>query len=35
LRNIEKKWKMPPVAWKQATNQIAILFDERFINALD
>ncbi len=25
LRNIEKDWKMPPVTWKQAANQFAIL----------
>ena len=35
LRNIEKNWKMPPVTWKQAANQFAILFGERFINALN
>ena len=34
LRNIEKKWKMPPVTWKQAANQFAILFGERFTNAM-
>jgi len=34
LRNIEKDWKMPPITWKQATNQFAILFGERFTNAL-
>ncbi len=34
LRNIEKNWKMPPVTWKQAANQFAILFGERFTNAL-
>jgi putative transposase len=34
LRNIEKDWKMPPVTWKQAANQFAILFGERFTNAL-
>jgi putative transposase len=33
LRNIEKDWKMPTVAWKQAINQFAILFGERFTNA--
>jgi putative transposase len=33
LRNIEKDWKMPPVTWKQAANQFAILFGERFTNA--
>jgi transposase-like protein len=35
LRNIEKDWKMPPVTWKQAVNQFAILFGERFTNALN
>lgn len=35
LRNIEKNWKMPPVTWKQAANQFAILFGERFTNALN
>lgn len=34
LRNIEKGWKMPPVTWKQAANQFAILFGDRFTNAL-
>lgn len=34
LRNIQKDWKMPPTAWKQAANQFAILFGERFTNAL-
>jgi transposase-like protein len=34
LRNIEKDWKMPPVIWKQAANQFAIMFGERFTNAL-
>jgi transposase-like protein len=34
LRHIEKDWKMPPVTWKQAANQFAILFGERFTNAL-
>ncbi|MDQ9172501.1 IS256 family transposase [Oxalobacteraceae bacterium R-40] len=34
LRNIEKDWKMPPITWKQAANQFAILFGERFTNAL-
>jgi putative transposase len=34
LRNIEKNWKMPPATWKQAANQFAILFGERFTNAL-
>ncbi len=35
LRNIEKDWKMPPITWKQAANQFAILFGERFTNALN
>lgn len=35
LRNIEKDWKMPPITWKQAVNQFAILFGERFTNALN
>ncbi|CAB3774596.1 hypothetical protein LMG29542_07974 [Paraburkholderia humisilvae] len=26
LRNIEKDWKMPPITWRQAVNQFAILF---------
>jgi transposase-like protein len=34
LRNIEKDWKMPPIMWKQAANQFAILYGERFTNAL-
>ncbi len=34
LRNIEKDWKMPPITWKQAANQFAILFGERFTDAL-
>ena len=34
LRNIEKDWKMPPITWKQAVNQFAILFGERFTNGL-
>src|SRR5260364_32869 len=35
LRNIEKNWKMPPVIWKQAANQFAILFGERFTDAMN
>jgi hypothetical protein len=26
---------MPPITWKQAANQFAILFGERFTNALN
>jgi putative transposase len=35
LRNIEKDWKMPLITWKQAANQFAILFGERFTNAMN
>jgi putative transposase len=34
LRNIEKDWKMPPITWRQAVNQFAILYGERFTNAI-
>jgi len=34
LRNIENKWKMPPITWKQAANQFAIMFGQRFTDAL-
>src|SRR5260364_213748 len=34
LRNIEQNWKMPPCTWRQAANQFAILFGERFTNAM-
>ena len=34
LRNIEKDWKMPQRTWKQAANQFAILFGERFTDAI-
>lgn len=30
LRNTAKKWTMPPRTWKQALNQFAILFEDRF-----
>jgi transposase-like protein len=30
LRNITKDWTMPPRAWKEASNQFAIIFGERF-----
>ena len=32
LRNIKKDWKMPQRTWKQAADQFAILFGERFAN---
>ena len=34
LRNIEKDWKMPQRTRKQAANQFAIMFGERFTNAI-
>lgn len=34
LRNIVKDWKMPPRTWKEAANQFAIMFGERFTAAL-
>jgi putative transposase len=33
LRNITKKWKNPPITWKQAATQFAIQFGERFFAA--
>lgn len=30
LRNIAKDWKMPPITWRAAKTQFAILFAERF-----
>jgi transposase-like protein len=34
LRNIEKDWKMPQRTRKQAANQFAIMFGERFTSAI-
>ena len=34
LRKIEKEWKMAPHPWKLAANQFAIMFGERFTNAI-
>lgn len=34
LRNTEKDWRIPPMTWKQAINQFAILFGERFTHGL-
>jgi transposase-like protein len=31
LRNITKKWNMPPVTWKKALSQFAVLFGSRFL----
>jgi transposase-like protein len=33
-RRVKKDWKMPPITWRQAVNQFAILFGERFTNAI-
>jgi transposase-like protein len=30
LRNAAKKWTMAPRVWKQAMNQFAVLFHDRF-----
>lgn len=35
LRNIVKDWKTPPRTWKEAANQLAIMFGERFTDALN
>lgn len=35
LRNITKDWIMAPRTWKQAANQFAILFGERFTSSLN
>lgn len=34
LRNIMKKWKMPPITWRAAKTQFAILFNERFTDSV-
>jgi len=34
LRNIEKDWKLPPITWRQAVNQFAILFGEQLTAAI-
>ncbi|MCX8566745.1 MAG: transposase [Glomeribacter sp. 1016415] len=34
LRNITKDWKMPPITWRSAKIQFAILFGERFTASL-
>ena len=31
LRNVEAKWKNPPIYWHQAKPQFAIHFKERFV----
>ena len=34
LRNAAKKWTMPPRTWKQALNQFAVLFQNRFPSSI-
>ena len=34
LRNVAKKWTMPPRTWKQALNQFAVLFQDRFPSSI-
>lgn len=34
LRNISKNWKMPPITWRAAKTQFAILFGERFTDSV-
>ncbi|WP_284270603.1 transposase, partial [Mycoavidus cysteinexigens] len=34
LRNISKEWKMPPIIWRAAKIQFAILFGDRFTVSL-
>ena len=34
LRNVAKKWTMPSRAWKQALNQFAVLFEDRFPSSI-
>ena len=34
LRNISKKWTMPHHTWKQALNQFAVLFQNRFPSSM-
>ncbi len=34
LRNVAKKWSMLPKPWKQALNQFAVLFQDRFPSSI-
>lgn len=34
LRNVAKKWTIPPRPWKQALNQFAVLFQDRFPSSI-
>ena len=34
LRNVSKKWTMPSRTWKQALNQFAVLFEDRFPSSI-
>ena len=31
LRNVQKRWKSPPISWHAAQTQMAIQFEERFV----
>ena len=33
LRNVQARWKSPPISWQAAKAQLAIQFEERFILA--
>ena len=35
LLNIVKDWRLPPRTWKEAANQFAIIFGERFTSSLN
>jgi Transposase and inactivated derivatives len=32
LRNIEEKWKNPPIFWQAARVQTALQFEDRFVS---
>jgi putative transposase len=34
LRNVANKWTVPPRPWKQALNQFAVLFQDRFPSSI-
>ena len=31
LRNVQARWKNPPISWQAAKAQLAIQFEERFV----
>ena len=31
LRNVQARWKNPPISWQAAKAQLAIQFEERFL----